>query len=95
MSRHRYQSGDTIVLKSRVLGGLQPEGPGRVLSALPEAQGMARYRVQFPQENYERSISQDDIDETASAGNARDGLTAAARGGKANWINPDKIRIRK
>ncbi|MCX8999611.1 cold-shock protein [Rhizobiaceae bacterium BDR2-2] len=95
MPKHRYRSGDTIVLKSRVLGSIQPQGSGRIMSALPEAQGLVRYRVRFEHENFDRSISQDDIDTTASSPRTREPQGASPRDGTSSWINPNAIRTRK
>lgn len=96
MPENRYRPGDTVVLKTRALGNARPDGPGQVVSVLPEAQGSIRYRVRFPHESFERSISQDEIDAAASFVRGRDAKEASAsRGGKTSWIDPSAIRIRK
>ncbi len=53
------EPGDTIKLKPRVLGNVRPAGTGRILSCLPEEKGLVRYRVQFENETFERSIGQE------------------------------------
>lgn len=96
MRKIHYRSGDTIVLKARVLGGVQPEGSGRITSVLPETQGSSpRYRVRFQNENFERNIAQDEIDPDASTARMQDVQNAAPRGATSSWINPNTIRTRK
>lgn len=95
MPRHWYRSGDVIVLKPRVLGGAQPEGPGQIVSALPETDGLARYRVRFQSENFERSIGQDDIDAIVAGPRAREAHSIAADNRQSTWIKPNTIRVKK
>jgi hypothetical protein len=59
MRKNSYHCGDTVFLKSGVLGNAQPDGPGRIVSVMPEAQGTVRYRVRFQHENFERSVALD------------------------------------
>jgi hypothetical protein len=96
MVNRRYRPGDTIMLKHGVLGSVQPSGSGNILSVMPAAQGFVHYRVRFQNENFERSIRQDDIDVLAShspplPSEAR----AATESSKSSWINSNSIRIRK
>ncbi|MBD9374015.1 cold-shock protein [Rhizobium sp. ARZ01] len=99
MPKYRYQPGDT--LKARVLGSAQPEGSGRIVSELPETHGSVRYRVRFQNENFARSMSQDEIDPAMSPERAGDAHIASSSDGEPSWINPDSwinpnaIRIRK
>ncbi|GAA3108667.1 hypothetical protein GCM10010520_61530 [Rhizobium viscosum] len=102
MVSRRYRPGDTIMLKHGVLGGAQPSGSGNILMVLPAAQGFVHYRVRFENENFERSIRQDDIDVAASPSSplpfeVRGPLEvrAAPESSKSSWINSNSIRIRK
>ncbi|MCL6708306.1 hypothetical protein M8R20_15000 [Pseudomonas sp. R2.Fl] len=78
-----------------MLGRVQPTNPGRVTTVLPETHGVVRYRVQFPHESFERSISHDDIDAAESRVRTRDAKSASARDAKSGWVNPSAIKIRK
>ena len=96
MATRLYQPGDTIVLKPGVLGNARPFGGGRIVSVLPAAQGVIHYRVRFQNENYERSIRQDDIDVLASSSSLSPAETPASpEGAKTSWINSSSIRTRK
>ena len=95
MPRHQYRPGDTVVLKARVLGSTQPEGSGRIVSQLPEANGLLRYRVRFSSENFERSIEQDEIDTVVSASPAARSHRVADNGGSGSWVKSNTIRTRK
>ncbi|MFC5757515.1 MULTISPECIES: cold-shock protein [unclassified Rhizobium] len=94
MAYRRYRPGDTVVLKHGVLGSTQPSGSGHILSVLPAAQGFVHYRVRFHNENFERSIRQDDIDVQASPSPPKL-AQAAPEKPKSSWINANSIRIRK
>lgn len=67
MSEIRYSPGDTIVLKKREPGSIQPKGSGQIISVLPDVQRSACYRVRLLNENFDRSIGEDDIDAAASS----------------------------
>ena len=96
MAYRRYSPGDTIMLKHGVLSGAQPSGSGDILSILPAAQGFVHYRVRFQNENFERSIRQDDIDVQASPSSpSLPEAEAAPEKPKSSWINSNVIRIRK
>ena len=96
MAYRRYRPGDTIVLKNGVLGNTQPSGSGNILSVLPAAQGFVHYRVRFQNENFERSVRQDDIDVLASSSSPLPSeARAAPESSKSSWINSNSIRIRK
>lgn len=96
MVSRRYGPGDTIMLKHGVLGSAQPSGSGNILSILPAAQGFVHYRVRFQNENFERSIRQDDIDVHASPSSPLPSETrSATEGSKSSWINSNSIRTRK
>ena len=96
MVNRRYRPGDTIMLKHGVLGNAQPSGSGNVLSILPAAQGFTHYRVRFQNENFERSIRQDDIDVLASpSAPLPSKVQAASESPTSSWINSNSIRIRK
>ncbi|MBB3656658.1 hypothetical protein FHX15_001886 [Rhizobium sp. BK650] len=96
MVNRRYRPGDTIMLKHGVLGSAQPAGSGNILSILPAAQGFAHYRVRFQNENFERSIRQDDIDIQASpSAPLLSEAVSAPEKTKSSWINSNVIRIKK
>jgi hypothetical protein len=96
MATRRYQPGDNIVLKPGIFAGGQAFGAGRIVSVLPAAQGLVHYRVRFQNENYERSIRQDDIDVLASPSSLPPVETQArAEAATSSWINANAIRIRK
>lgn len=96
MAQGRYHEGDSIVLKTGVLGSAQPAGAGRIMSILPAAQGFVHYRVRFQNENFERSIRQDDIDIIASPSSiSSSGPQTVSESSKSSWINSNAIRIRK
>lgn len=95
MPEIRYRSGDTIVLKSRALGSIEPKGAGRIISLLPETQGSVRYRVRLQNENFDRSIAQDDIDAKASPARKPNGRNTAFHEAGSSWVDPNAIRTRK
>ncbi|WP_412063865.1 cold-shock protein [Rhizobium sp. SYY.PMSO] len=94
MRHGRYQAGDMIVLKAGVLGNAHPKGEGRVLSCLPEAGGLAHYRVRFENESFERSIRQDDIDPATSQASF-DGAPGTPKADGSRWVNLNSIRTKK
>jgi hypothetical protein len=96
MRKNPYRCGDAIFLKPGVLGNNQPDGPGRVVSILPEAQGTVRYRVRFQHENFERNVALDEISAPTSAPSpSHNSESPSARETGSSWINPDRIKIRK
>lgn len=95
MPRKTYRSGDTVVLKTGAMGKGHPTGPCRITTVMPESQGVVRYRVQFAQESFERSISGDEIDADASVSRPRDAAAASSQNRSASWVNPAAIKIRK
>jgi len=95
MAAVRYRSGDMIVLKSRTLGGAQSQGQGHVVALMPETQGAVRYRVRLQGENFDRSISEDDIDTQASATREPDTKSVAPRQSGSSWIDLSSIRTKK
>ena len=96
MAQRRYRTGDSIVLKAGILGSSQPIGTGRVMSVLPAAQGFVHYRVRFQNENFERSVRQDDIDFLASPSSLSPAETQAGpESPSSSWINSNSIRTRK
>lgn len=95
MANRRYEPGDSIVLKQGTFGSAQPFGVGRIVSVMPAAQGFIHYRVRFSNENWERSVRQDDIDVLASSSPLAPIETPIAESPKSSWINANSIRIRK
>lgn len=96
MRKNSYHCGDTVFLKSGALGNAQPDGPGRIVSVMPEAQGTVRYRVRFQHENFERSVALDEIDASMStASRLGKGESLSPRETGSSWINLNTIKIRK
>ena len=95
MAAIRYNTGETIVLKARSLGGMQPQGAGRIVAVLPETRGAVCYRVRFANENFDRNIAEDDIDVSASSARdpQRQGTVSHETG--TRWINSNSIKTRK
>jgi hypothetical protein len=96
MAQRRYRPADRIVLKQGVLGSSQPAGSGSVVSVLPAAQGFVHYRVRFENENFERSVRQDDIDVQASPSSlSPDATESYPQPSGSSWINSNSIRTNK
>lgn len=95
MSKVRYQPGDAIALKPRTLGSIDPQGKGQIVSVLPETQLSVRYRVRLHNENFDRSISQDDIDHAASAATVVETTRDVSRGPGSSWVDLKSIKTRK
>jgi hypothetical protein len=95
MSDTRYRPGDAIALRPRTLGGLEPQRMGRIVSVLPETRGSICYRVRFQNENFDRSVSQDDIDPTASTPRDADNKSAVNEKSGSSWINLNSIKTKK
>lgn len=95
----QYHSGDTICLKTRMRGSIQPQGTGRIVTSLPETQGAIRYRVRLQGENFDRTISEDDIDRTqhhAPATTETDNTEATdQKTTGSSWIDLSAVRTRK
>jgi len=94
MGKPAYRTGDTVVLKRGVFHKDESQRRCSISAVLPEAQGLAQYRVQFKDESFARHITEADVDRTetpASPGATR----SASAAGEARWINPNSIRIRK
>lgn len=91
-----YRPGDLIVLKRRSPGSIEPKGSGQIIAVLPETLGRVRYRVRLNNENFDRSIEQDDIDAEASTVNRTVSTTASTRNtGGSNWIDLSIIKAKK
>ncbi|SCB44352.1 hypothetical protein GA0061103_6463 [Rhizobium multihospitium] len=95
MAHGRYRPGDNIVLKPGIFGNSQPVGAGSIVSVLPVSQGVAHYRVRFQNENYERSIRQDDIDFEASPSPLSTYQLEKPQTSNSSWINSNSIRTKK
>jgi hypothetical protein len=93
MAHGRYRPGDSIVLKPGIFGSIQPAGS--VVSVMPLSQGVVHYRVRFQNENFERSIRQDDIDVEASPSSLSPAQAEIPQISKSNWINSNLIRTKK
>ncbi|MDQ1185569.1 MULTISPECIES: hypothetical protein [Agrobacterium] len=95
MPKMSYKTGNVIVLKSRTNGDPTSQQSARIIAAMPETtQGSRRYRIRLDGENFDRTVSQDDIDLAATAKQKPD--TAATKVSKpGGWINHDLVRTRK
>ncbi|MBB5577225.1 MULTISPECIES: cold-shock protein [Rhizobium] len=93
MTRGRYRPGDNIVLKPGIFGNVQ--SAGSVVSVMPVSQGVVHYRIRFQNENFERSIRQDDIDVEASPSSLLPAQAEIPQASKSSWINSNSIRTKK
>lgn len=94
MPKMSYKTGSTIVLKSTVSGDPASQRSARIVAAMPETQGSRRYRIRLDGENFDRTVSQDDIDVAASA-NQTPVAVATQVSKPGGWINHDLVRTRK
>lgn len=94
MSAPLYSVGDTVVLKSGFLRKAEPETICRIASILPEAQGMVQYRVRFGNENFERRVTEGDIDRAASSASMGEGRPTSPAI-TSSWVNLNSIRVKK
>ncbi|MFK0383269.1 cold-shock protein [Agrobacterium sp. NPDC090273] len=96
MPNVRYHTGDTIVLKARTRGSVQPKGTGQILAVLPITYGLARYRVRLNGENFDRNIDEDDIDTEASTARVIEVNRASAhQKAGSSWIDLSALKTRK
>ena len=94
MIRHRYEVGDMIVLKDGFTRTVEAVRTCKIVAALPEFQGAPQYRVRFGNENYERRITEADIDaESTSAPPAPDMPDADVKG--TSWVASLRIKTKK
>lgn len=94
MSDPIYAVGDTVFLKSGILRTMSPELACRIISVLPEAQGVVQYRVRFGSETFERRVAEADIDRAASPMSKGPGRPTSPSA-TSSWVNPNSIRIKK
>jgi hypothetical protein len=94
MAQHRYGIGDMVALKSGAFRSRESTGLCRIVSVLPEAYGLAQYRVRFDAENWERRITQDDIDKDASPRTLTESDAVSAEP-SGSWVNLNKIKIKR
>ncbi len=96
MLNARYCTGDTIVLKARTRGSVQPKGTGQILTVLPITYGLARYRVRLNGENFDRNIDEDDIDTEASTARVIEvNRSSAHQKTGSSWIDLSALKTRK
>ena len=94
MGKPAYRTGDTVVLKRGVFQKDESQRRCSISAVLPEAQGLAQYRVQFHHECFARHITEADVDKTETSASP-DATRSATTVGEARWINPNSIMIRK
>ncbi len=94
MANNHYKPGDSIVVRSGIQKSAQPKGSGEIIAVMPETRGVVSYRVRFQFENFERNVTQDEIDFDASI-RARDESDSATEKQSSAWIKPNAIRVRK
>jgi len=94
MPKTPYKTGNIIVLKPRSNGGHASQQSARVIAAMPETQGSRRYRIRLDGENFDRTVSQDDIDLAATAKQTPVAV-ATKISEPGGWINHDLVRTRK
>ncbi|MBY3194576.1 cold-shock protein [Rhizobium laguerreae] len=94
MGRQNYKVGDMIVLKSGLTRTAKAEKRCRISSILPNDHGHVQYRVQFDAENFERRITEADIDTGESPSRASP-EAAAKSDGVEPWLKFSSIKIGK
>jgi len=94
MPKMTYKTGNIVVLKSRNNGDPASQQNARIITAMPETQGSRRYRIRLDSENFDRTVSQDDIDPAASANQTLAAVvTIVSKPG--GWINHDLVRTKR
>lgn len=93
MGRPNYKVGDMIVLKSGLTRTAKADKRCRISSILPNDHGHVQYRVQFDAENFERRITEADIDTGESP--SRVSQAAAKSDGAEPWLKFSSIKIGK
>ncbi|MEV4609548.1 cold-shock protein [Neorhizobium sp. LMR1-1-1.1] len=94
MSKHRYDAGDVVVLKSGAFRFGETNGSCRIVAVLPDAYGLTQYRVQFDGENCERRITHGDISHEGSVDLSKTSTATPLPSG-SSWINVNTIKIKK
>lgn len=94
MPKQNYLSGDRIVLKASSPADHTATLSAMIVAVMPENQGTRRLRIRLDGENFDRTVSEDDIDQTLSPSRKPD--AAAHQTIKSGgWINHDLVRTRK
>ncbi len=94
MSRLSYGVGDIIVLRSGLTRTAKADRRCKIVSVLPNDHGHAQYRVQLSTENFERRITEDDIDPAESPQpHLQETTTQVAEAGP--WLKPSNLKIGK
>ncbi|MBX4998958.1 cold-shock protein [Rhizobium lentis] len=91
MGRPRYKVGDMIVLKSGLTRTAKADERCRIASILPNDHGHVQYRVQFAAENFDRRITEADIDSGQSLSRPLPETTAKTDGAEP-WLKFSGIR---
>ncbi|WP_064692211.1 hypothetical protein [Rhizobium aegyptiacum] len=94
MGRPNYKVGDMIVLKSGLTRRPLADKQCRIASILPNDHGHVQYRVQFATENFERRITEADIDVGESSVQASTEAIAKS-GGAEPWLKFSALRTGK
>ncbi len=96
MSEVRYAPDDMVVLHARTFQGVAQQVTVRIVACQPETRGTVRYRVRLPNENFDRTVGDEDIDSLASPGAGVSPQATALRPKLgSSWINAATIRTRK
>jgi hypothetical protein len=96
MSKTVYGVGDDIFLVGGPLRIGRPEGECRIVARLPDASGLAQYRIQSKGETFERRIVETDIDfERSQAPRATADHAAKHPDVKGSWLTAAKIKVHK
>ena len=93
MTQHLYKAGDIVVLKDGPFRMVKSAGSCEILAALPESQGSRRYRIRFDTENFDRSISEGDIDVAHSPETGS--IKSPSTEGKDPWLKANSVRTGK
>ncbi|MCB5204643.1 cold-shock protein [Neorhizobium sp. T786] len=94
MSIPVYSVGDIVVFKSDLYRRSDNNRTCRIASVLPEAQGVIQYRIRFDDENFERRVTEADIDRVTEPPLKREERVTSPSTA-SSWVNLNAIKIKK
>jgi hypothetical protein len=94
VDRATYAVGDIVVLKDGPLRTARAGGAFKILSVLPEANGLIQYRVRSEREGFDRRISSGDIEPGLSS-TPRAPMTTATATAREPWFKASAIKVGK
>lgn len=90
-----YNVGDTIYLKTDTFDKANKNNSAVVLQVQPESQGRVRYRIRFTSENFDRTVAEEDIDNSLSLKTIVSREDESSTNTTGSWINQTSIRTKK